>query len=138
MTRGTVPVPTFNTLDAPIPNVSADWDPQTVFDVLGDEEARRLLAAANLEPVSARELADGLGVSEATVYRRVDACTEYDLLAELTRVDDDGNHYTVYETRLQRACFEVEGGGYDVNVELRRNPVDRLDEFEADPSGDDA
>ena len=102
--------------------MSADWDPKTVFDVLGDEKARRILAAANLEPVSAQELADGLGVSEATVYRRVDACTDYDLLVERTRIDEDGNHYTAYETKLQRACFEVEGGGYDVNVELRRDP----------------
>ena len=117
--------------------MSADWDPNTVFDVLGDEEARRLLAAANLEPVSAQELADGLDVSEATVYRRVDACTEYDLLVERTRVDDDGNHYTVYETKLQRACFEIDGGGYDVNVERRRDAVDRLDDFEPGTGADD-
>jgi hypothetical protein len=123
-------------LDAPNENVSADWDPNTVFDVLGDEEARRLLAVANVEPVSADRLADALGVSEATVYRRVDACTEYDLLAERTRVDEHGNHYTLYETKLQRACFEIEGGGYDVNVELRRDAVDRIDGFEPDPCPD--
>lgn len=118
-------------------NVSADWEPETVFDILGDEEARRILAAADVEPVSAGELADGLDVSEATVYRRVDACTEYDLLAERTRVDDSGNHYTVYETTLQRACVEIESGGYDVNIELRRDLVDQFGDFWRDLGGDD-
>ena len=130
-------VPGFNTLDAPTGNVSADWEPETVFDILGDEEARRILAAADIEPVSAQELAEGLGVSEATVYRRVDACTEYDLLVERTRVDGDGNHFTVYETTLQRACVEVENGGYDVNIELRRDLVDQFGDFWRNLGGDD-
>lgn len=109
--------------------MSTEWEPDSVFDVLGNEEVRRILAVANLEPVSARDLADGLGVSEATIYRRVDACEEYDLLTETVRVDEDGNHYKVYETNLKRACFEVEGGGYDVNIELRRDLVDQFNDF---------
>jgi len=117
--------------------VSADWEPETVFDILGDEEVRRILAAANVEPVSARDLAAGLDVSEATVYRRVDACTEYDLLTERVQVDEDGNHYSVYETTLKRACFEIEGGGYDVNIELRRDLADQFDDFWGGLGGED-
>lgn len=127
----------FKPLAVRFRSVSADWEPETVFDILGDEEARRILAAADVEPVSAQELADGLDVSEATVYRRVDACTEYDLLVERTRVDDDGNHFTVYENTLQQACVEIESGGYDVNIELRRDLVDQFNDFWRDLGGDD-
>ncbi|WP_324759993.1 ArsR/SmtB family transcription factor [Haloarcula sp. GH36] len=102
-----------------------DWDPETIFDVLGSEEVRRVLAAANLEPVSVQQLADGLDASEPTIYRRVDVCQEYDLLTEDTRVDEDGNHYKVYETNLERICLEPDGAGFEVTLELHREFVDR-------------
>ncbi len=105
--------------------VDRDWDPETIFDVLGSEAVRRVLAAANLEPVSVQQLADGLDASEPTIYRRVDVCQEYDLLTEATRVDEDGNHYKVYETNLERVCLELDGAGFAVNLELRREFVDR-------------
>jgi hypothetical protein len=105
--------------------VDRDWDPETIFDVLGSEEVRRVLAAANLEPVSVQQLADGLDASEPTIYRRVDVCREYDLLTEDTRVDEDGNHYKVYETNLERVCLELDGAGFAVDLELRREFVDR-------------
>jgi DNA-binding transcriptional ArsR family regulator len=127
----------FKPFGVPNGNVSADWEPETVFDILGDEEARQILAAANVKPLSARDLAEGLDVSEATVYRRVTACTEYDLLTEGVQVDDDGNHYNVYETNLKRACFEIDGGGYDVNIELRQDLVDQFDDFWGGLGGED-
>jgi len=100
------------------------WEPETVFEVIGSEEARRILAAANVEPVSVQALSDRLDASEPTVYRNVNVLQEYDLLREDTRVDTDGNHYKVYETTLERLCFELDGGGFEVDIELRRELVE--------------
>ena len=116
--------------------MSRDWDPETVFDVLGSEEVRRILAVANVEPTSVPELADGLDVSEPTLYRRIDACQEYDLLTESTRVDEDGNHYKVYETALERVCFALDGGGFEVDLQLRRDLVEQSEDAWDDIGGD--
>ncbi|GCF13503.1 hypothetical protein Harman_14380 [Haloarcula mannanilytica] len=104
--------------------MSKDWEPETVFEVIGSEEVRRILAAANVDPVSVQALSDRLDASEPTVYRRVNVCQEYDLLREDTRVDADGNHYKVYETTLERVCFELDGGGFEVDIELHRELVE--------------
>lgn len=96
-----------------------------MFEVLGSEEVRRILAVANLEPVSVQELAEGLDASEPTLYRRINVCQEYDLLTESTRVDEDGNHYKEYETTLERVCFELDGGGFEIDLQLRRDTVEQ-------------
>ncbi|MFC7018233.1 MULTISPECIES: ArsR/SmtB family transcription factor [Haloarcula] len=108
--------------------MSGDWDPETVFEVLGSEEVRRILAVANVKPMSVPELADGLEASEPTLYRRINVCQEYDLLTEATRVDEDGNHYKVYETALERISFELDGGGFEVDLELRRDLVEQAED----------
>lgn len=115
--------------------VGNEWDPETVFDVLGSKEVRRILAFADARPMSARELAERLDASKPTVYRRVNVCLEYDLLSEDTRIDEEGNHYKVYETNLQRICFEIDDGGFDVTISLRRDLVDRFGNFWGDLEG---
>ncbi|QIO21141.1 winged helix-turn-helix domain-containing protein [Haloarcula sp. JP-L23] len=112
--------------------MSKDWEPETIFEVLGSEEVRRILAVANVDPVSVPDLAEGLDASEPTVYRRVNVCQEYDLLREADRVDDDGNHYKVYETTLERVCFELAGGGFEVDLQLRRETVDQIEDIDHD------
>jgi DNA-binding transcriptional ArsR family regulator len=112
--------------------VGREWDPENVFDVLGSEEVRRILALADVQPMSAGELADHLDASQPTIYRRVNACQEYDLLAEDTRIDEEGNHYKVFETTLERVCLEIDDGGFDVTISLRRDLVDRFTDFWGD------
>ncbi|MFB6192072.1 MAG: ArsR family transcriptional regulator [Haloarculaceae archaeon] len=116
-----------------------EWEPETVFDVLGSEEVRRILALADVRPMSAEEFAEHLEASQPTVYRRVNACQEYDLLAEETRIDEDGNHYKVFRTNLERVCLEIDDGGFDVTVSLRRDLVDRFTDFwdDLEEGGDD-
>lgn len=110
-----------------------------MFDVLGSEEVRRILALADVRPMSAEEFAEHLEASQPTVYRRVNACQEYDLLAEETRIDEDGNHYKVFRTNLERVCLEIDDGGFDVTVSLRRDLVDRFTDFwdDLEEGGDD-
>jgi Fe2+ or Zn2+ uptake regulation protein len=117
--------------------VSSEWDPDTVFDVFGSERARQILVLASVDPVSAEEIADRLDTSLPTVYRRVNAMVDYDLLVEDTAVDPDGHHYTTYETQLREICFEIEDGGVTIDVEYRRDLVDKFGDFWGDLGGDD-
>jgi len=108
-------------------DVTSDWDPETVFDVLGSEEVRKILALTNVGGKSAQELADHLDISRPTVYRRVNTCQEYDLLREDTQIDEEGNHRKVYHASLERITFELDDAGFDVNIELRRDPIEDED-----------
>ncbi len=119
--------------------VGKEWEPETIFDVLGSERARRILSIASVRPVSAEQLASAIDTSLPTVYRRVNALVEYDLLRENTNIDEEGNHYKTYETNLQRVCFEVSDGGFTVDIQLRRDMVDQFQDFWTDlEGGDDA
>lgn len=115
-----------------------EWDPETIFDVLGSERARRILSIASVRPVSADDLATALDASLPTVYRRVNALLDYDLLTEDTQIDAEGNHYKTYETNLQRICFEVDDGGFTVDIQLRRDMVDQFEDFWTDLEGSDS
>lgn len=101
-----------------------EWDPETVFEVLGSELARRILALAAIRPHSAEEIAEHCDASLPTVYRRLNVLREYDLLRERRAVDDDGTHYNTYETTLESICFVVEEGSFEVDIQLRRAFID--------------
>lgn len=108
--------------------VTGGWDPETVFDVFGSESARRILALASEDPVTADDLADHLAVSQPTVYRRVEELVEYDLLAERDHVDDEGNQYNTYVTNLDSVTFRVADGRFVVDLQLARDVADRMKE----------
>lgn len=112
--------------------MTKEWEPETIFDVIGSEYARQILALGSHEPMSADELADRCGTSLPTVYRRVNALLEYDLLQEESRIDAEGNHYKEFETNLRRICFEVDAGGFDIDIQLRHDMVDRFERFWGD------
>lgn len=117
--------------------MTKEWEPETIFDVLGSERARRILSIASVRPVSADDLATAIDASLPTVYRRVNALLDYDLLKENTQIDAEGNHYKTYETNLQRICFEVADGGFTVDIQLRRDLVDQFEDFWSDLEGRD-
>lgn len=112
-----------------------EWEPESLVEVFESETARRILALASAEPRSANELADRCGVSSPTVYRRVNALLEYDLLAEETRIDTDGNHYRTFETTVDRVCFEFGDGDVIPKVERDEGGEDIVDRFERFWSG---
>lgn len=112
--------------------MDTEWDPESVFDVLGNEHVRQILALASVEPVSADDLADHTDASQPTVYRRVNVLQEYDMLTEETELDDEGNHYKTYRTTLERVCFDVEDGGFTVDIQLRQDAVERFSEVWTD------
>lgn len=103
-----------------------------VFDVFGDRLARRILVLASDQALSIDDLADQLNASYTTVYRRVNALVKYDLLKEEIQIDADGNQCKAFETTLQRIGFEIEDGGYNIDVEMRRSLVDQFETFWSD------
>lgn len=106
-----------------------EWKPSDVFDVFGDSLARRILVLASERPVSADDLAEQLDVSRPTIYRRVNALADYDLLTEQQQLDADGNHYQTVETTLKQIVFEIEDGGYNVSLEMRQSLADQFESF---------
>jgi predicted transcriptional regulator len=109
--------------------VSKDWDPNSLFEVFGDELVRQILVVADKRPVSAETIAEHANASLPTVYRRLNTLEELDLLRQQTRIDSDGNQYQEYETTLQRVSFEIEDRGFDVDVRVRRDISDQFEAF---------
>lgn len=106
-----------------------EWDAENVFDLFGDAIVRHILVLASQKPMAADELAEHLDVSLPTVYRRVDTLANYDLLEEDVELTEDGNHYTTYETTLRQVTFELESGGYNIDIKLRQPLVDQFEAF---------
>lgn len=112
-----------------------EWVPSDVFDVFGDALARKILVLASDRPVSAEDLASQLEVSKPTIYRRVNALIDYDLLQERQEIDIEGNHYQSYETTLRRVTYEINDGGYNINLTVRQSLADQFESFWTDLEG---
>ncbi|WP_276258779.1 ArsR/SmtB family transcription factor [Haloglomus litoreum] len=100
----------------------------SVAELLADPYARSILAAASEAPVDAATLADRLEADLSTVYRRLEALEEHDLVRSTVKPRSDGHHYSVYRTRLRRVTVDLEDGEYHVAVEREpsTDPADRL------------
>lgn len=109
--------------------VSKDWDPDSLFEVFGDELVRQILVVANERPIAAETITEHSEASLPTVYRRLNTLEELDLLRQRRRIDDDGNQYQEYETTLQRVSFELEDRGFDVDVRVRSDLSDQFEAF---------
>lgn len=109
--------------------MSKDWDPDSLFEVFGDELVRQILVVADEEPISAETIAEHADASLPTVYRRLNTLEELDLLQQQTHVDGDGTQYQEYETTLQRVSFEIKDRGFDVDIRVRSDISDQFEAF---------
>jgi DNA-binding transcriptional ArsR family regulator len=100
----------------------------SVAELLADPYARDILAAASEEAVDAAMLAERLDADPSTVYRRLEALEEHDLVRSRVRPRRDGHHHNVYRTRLRRVTVDIEDGEYRVDIEHETptDPADRL------------
>lgn len=79
--------------------------------------------------MSAKELANICDRSLATVYRRIQAMEDYDLLSkELTR-EPDGTQYNEYRSDLNKITISINDGELDVNIDIQRDTVDQFAEL---------
>lgn len=112
----------------------SQWNPDSIIEVLASSESRTILSAASVRPVSAEELEQICDVSLPTVYRRINVLMEYDLLSEEQAIDPEKGQYKRFRTDLKEVRLVVEDGGFDIEVKLRRDTVDKLDEIMQDLS----
>ena len=101
-------------------------DPERLFALLGDEYVRTILKAAREEPMSAKALSAECDSALSTVYRRVDDLTDAGLLVETTRIEADGSHHSVYETRLDEITVRIANGVFEMELEVERPPAERF------------
>ncbi|MFC4437599.1 MULTISPECIES: ArsR family transcriptional regulator [Natrialbaceae] len=77
--------------------------------------------------MSATTLSERCGVSEPTIYRRLEDLRECDLLIERTKLDTDGGHHrTMYATNFERLTVELRDGQLVLEVDRREDPADRF------------
>jgi predicted transcriptional regulator len=99
---------------------------EEILDTIGDEYARRVLAAISREPRSAKELSEECDLSLPTVYRRIEMLDEYDLIKDQTLVAEDGNHYKVYKSNFESTVITLEDDEYKVRIYREENLPDRF------------
>lgn len=106
--------------------VNADHDASAIAALLADDCARTILVATREAAMPVSDLADACGVSEPTVYRRIERLREHDLVEERTRIAADGNHRTVYAATPDTLEFDVTADGVTVTVSRRPSMADRF------------
>lgn len=94
--------------------------------MLNDEYAREILVATKTDRLSAKDLSEKCDMSRPTVSRRVSRLVGQGLLQEYTHVDPGGRHYNEYEARLERIEVLLQAEGFDVQIEVRPDPADRI------------
>jgi DNA-binding transcriptional ArsR family regulator len=116
--------------------VDEDRTIEEILDTIGDEHARRILAAVSAEARPAKELAEEVDLSLPTVYRRIELLEEHDLIHSRTLVAEDGNHYQVYESNFDSTVIRLEDDEYNVRIYRKENLPDRFSNLWDDLSGD--
>lgn len=108
-------------------DVSETPEFETLVDFLDDEYARDILTATSETPMTVNEISDRSDASPSTLYRRVERLQEADLLAEQTRIRQDGHHETVYAATLRHAHITLADGQFDLAIERdTEDTADRL------------
>jgi DNA-binding transcriptional ArsR family regulator len=102
---------------------------EEILDTIGDQHARRVLAAISREPRSAKELAEECDLSLPTVYRRIEMLEEYDLIEDRTLIADDGNHYKEYESNFESTVISLHDDEYQVRIYREENLPDRFSQL---------
>lgn len=112
-------------------------DSSGVLDLLADPYARRILTAANDEPMTAKALSDACDASLPTIYRRVDVLNDHGLLEETRTVDPDGSHRSVYRTAVESVHASLEGDELQVVVDTRDDLASNFTDLWEGLRGDD-
>jgi len=79
--------------------------------------------------MSAKELAEVCDRSLATIYRRVQAMENYNLLTEEVTRDPDGTQYSEYRSELNEITISLEQGQLDVDISIEKDAVDQFAEL---------
>jgi len=97
-----------------------------LFQVLADDYARRILVAADREPMTAKALSDACDASLATVYRRASMLKEHGLLDERESIGPDGSHRSEFETTLEEIHVVLSDGELELALQTRDELADNF------------
>ncbi|XVH33674.1 transcriptional regulator (plasmid) [Haloferacaceae archaeon DSL9] len=97
-----------------------------LLSVLGDEYTQQILLATSGSQLPAAKLKQICDASLPTVYRRIERLLEHDLLIERTRIDPKGNHYSVYESDVERIDVTISDGEFEVELTRSQQAADRF------------
>lgn len=117
--RGEVETTTSNTHPALPDAEERPVDPDALLSLLSDDHARAILEAVAEERRPARALAEHLGFSRATVYRRLNRLEAAGLVEATMTYHPDGHHRKGYRARLDEVRLTLDGG--EVAVEATVN-----------------
>lgn len=106
--------------------VSDPPDTATIADLLADDCARTILIETKDQARSAAELSDRAGVSEPTVYRRLERLREHNLVVEEIRPVPDGKNYRTYRARLDGVEIDLDPDGFTTEIRRREGMADRF------------
>lgn len=91
-------------------------DPDEVLSLLSDDHARAILDAVAEQGRPARTIAERLGLSRATVYRRLNRLEAADLVDTTMAYHSEGHHRKHYRARLEELRLSFDGGEVAVTV----------------------
>jgi DNA-binding transcriptional ArsR family regulator len=90
----------------------------TLLELLDDDYARGILELTSESAVPARELAERLDASRATVYRRLERLEEAGLVEPTMAYDADGYHRKEFRATLRSATVTLDDGAVDTTVDV--------------------
>jgi DNA-binding transcriptional ArsR family regulator len=85
-------------------------DPDELLAVLGDDYARRIVAALGDESLPARAIVDRLDASRPTVYRRLNRLEDAGVVASAMDYDPDGHHRRRFRVALDGLTLSFDDG----------------------------
>lgn len=109
--------------------MSEDGDLEAIAGLLEDETARAILAETSVEPMTVKDLTAHVDASKPTIYRRLEALQEQDLVRARILPDVDGHQERVYRATFDRLTVELADGTYSFEVHRQERMADRLARF---------
>lgn len=91
-------------------------DADEILALLDDQYAQVILRQTRTTAMSAKEISETCDISISTVYRRTERLLECGLLAERRVPQPDGNHYSLYEARLDELTVSLTAEGFEITV----------------------
>jgi DNA-binding Lrp family transcriptional regulator len=83
--------------------------------MLGDDYAREILTMISTDPLPAREIAERLGLSRATVYRRLNRLESAGVVQATMAYDPDGHHHRRFQADFDHLVLSIDAGDIDVD-----------------------
>lgn len=109
-----------------------DRDVASIAGFLADDCARTILEETATRARSVEELDERCDASRPTIYRRLEALVEHDLLEVRTEPDESGHHYKVYRAALDRFVVDLTDDGFEMRLTRRDRMADRFTQFVED------